>query len=163
MARFKFLLFFAIIFLIFSFIDRVILGVIAVDSILLSHLISIFLIGLINDIITFTYLLIPFVIYLSILPNIIFYSKFHLYLSYLFFFFVYYSLGFNLVSEYLFWDEFGVRFNFIAVDYLLYTHEVINNIKESYPVLVIFLSIGAVSLIFTYFSKNSIKRLHNER
>jgi phosphoglycerol transferase MdoB-like AlkP superfamily enzyme len=38
------------------------------------------------------------------------------------------------VSEWLFWDEFAARFNFIAVDYLLYTHEVLGNIWESYPV-----------------------------
>jgi len=38
------------------------------------------------------------------------------------------------VSEWLFWEEFGARFNFIAVDYLLYTHEVLGNIWESYPV-----------------------------
>ncbi|TBO33904.1 alkaline phosphatase family protein [Aquabacterium lacunae] len=37
-------------------------------------------------------------------------------------------------SEIVFWEEFGTRFNFIAVDYLLYTHEVIGNIRESYPV-----------------------------
>lgn len=37
------------------------------------------------------------------------------------------------VGEILFWDEFGSRFNFIAVDYLLYTHEVMHNIIESYP------------------------------
>lgn len=45
-----------------------------------------------------------------------------------------YLLLFNLVSELLFWQEFGVRYNFIAVDYLVYTHEVIGNIRESYPV-----------------------------
>jgi phosphoglycerol transferase MdoB-like AlkP superfamily enzyme len=38
------------------------------------------------------------------------------------------------VSEWLFWDEFGSRFNFIAVDYLLYTHEVLGNIWQSYPI-----------------------------
>ena len=38
------------------------------------------------------------------------------------------------VSEWFFWEEFGARFNFIAVDYLLYSHEVIGNIRESYPV-----------------------------
>ena len=37
-------------------------------------------------------------------------------------------------SEVVFWTEFGVRFNFIAVDYLVYTHEVIGNIVESYPI-----------------------------
>jgi phosphoglycerol transferase MdoB-like AlkP superfamily enzyme len=43
-----------------------------------------------------------------------------------------YLLLFGLVSEWTFWDEFGVRFNFIAVDYLVYTTEVIGNIRESY-------------------------------
>lgn len=43
-------------------------------------------------------------------------------------------LLFVATSEWLFWDEFGTRFNFIAVDYLIYTHEVIGNIRESYPV-----------------------------
>ena len=38
------------------------------------------------------------------------------------------------VSEFTFWEEFGNRFDFIAVDYLVYTHEVIGNIRESYPV-----------------------------
>ena len=38
------------------------------------------------------------------------------------------------VAEWVFWDEFASRFNFIAVDYLVYTHEVLGNIWESYPV-----------------------------
>ena len=41
-------------------------------------------------------------------------------------------LLFVCVSEWTFWDEFGVRFNFIAVDYLIYTTEVVGNIRESY-------------------------------
>lgn len=41
---------------------------------------------------------------------------------------------FVAASEFLFWNEFSVRFNFIAVDYLIYTREVIGNIKQSYSV-----------------------------
>ena len=55
-------------------------------------------------------------------------------------------------AEFAFWEEFGGRFDFIAVDYLVYTHEVIGNIRESYPVnlwmtiiLVICLSISLIS------------------
>jgi phosphoglycerol transferase MdoB-like AlkP superfamily enzyme len=51
-----------------------------------------------------------------------------LFLIYLF------TLFFVAVSEVVFWDEFSVRFNFIAVDYLMFTDEVIRNIRESYPV-----------------------------
>lgn len=40
---------------------------------------------------------------------------------------------FSLMAEFPFWDEFGVRFNFIAVDYLIYTYEVVSNINQSYP------------------------------
>lgn len=48
---------------------------------------------------------------------------------------------FNAVSEYFFWNEFGVRYNFIAVDYLIYTNEVIGNILESYPIIPLFTAI----------------------
>ncbi|WP_157580521.1 LTA synthase family protein [Segetibacter koreensis] len=50
------------------------------------------------------------------------------------FFLVIFLLLFNAVSEWFFWDEFSVRYNFIAVDYLVYTNEVLGNIKESYPI-----------------------------
>jgi hypothetical protein len=45
-----------------------------------------------------------------------------------------FTLIFVGVSEGVFWEEFSVRFNFIAVDYLVFTTEVIGNIRESYPV-----------------------------
>ncbi len=41
---------------------------------------------------------------------------------------------FLLISEWYFFDEFESRFNTVAIDYLLYTHEVFTNIWESYPV-----------------------------
>lgn len=58
---------------------------------------------------------------------------------------------FNAVSEYFFWNEFGVRYNFIAVDYLIYTNEVIGNIMESYPIIPLFSIILTLTLIVTWF------------
>lgn len=58
---------------------------------------------------------------------------------------------FNAVSEYFFYNEFGLRYNFIAVDYLIYTNEVIGNIMESYPVVPLFLTIFAVAAAFTFY------------
>lgn len=55
----------------------------------------------------------------------------------------------NAISEYFFWNEFGVRYNFIAVDYLVYTNTVIGNIMESYPVIPLFTGVGIISLIVT--------------
>jgi len=51
-------------------------------------------------------------------------------------------LIFGAVAEWLFWDEFSVRFNFIAVDYLVYTTEVMANIRESYPLPLVFTGIA---------------------
>lgn len=56
-------------------------------------------------------------------------------------------LVFEGVAEWIFWDEFGTRFNFIAVDYLVYTREVAGNISESYPLGAIFAGIGVLSLL----------------
>lgn len=92
-----------------------------------------FLLGIINDVAFFSYLLIPFALYLLILPDAIYRSKINKIIVYIGFFINLYLLFFIEVSEWTFWDEFGVRFNFIAVDYLVYTHEVVNNIIESYP------------------------------
>jgi phosphoglycerol transferase MdoB-like AlkP superfamily enzyme len=51
---------------------------------------------------------------------------------------------FSFFAELTFWQEFESRFNFIAVDYLIYTYEVINNINESYPLPLL---IGGVLLL----------------
>jgi phosphoglycerol transferase MdoB-like AlkP superfamily enzyme len=61
---------------------------------------------------------------------------------------VVYALCLTAVAEWVFWDEFAARFNFIAVDYLIYTREVLGNIRESYPVgtLLLLLSIPALLL-----------------
>ncbi|MBF6640792.1 LTA synthase family protein [Flavobacterium sp. J49] len=56
----------------------------------------------------------------------------------------------NAVSEFFFWNEFGVRYNFIAVDYLVYTNTVIGNIMESYPVIPLFTVVGLMTLAITY-------------
>ena len=63
------------------------------------------------------------------------------------------------MAEFPFWDEFGVRFNFIAVDYLIYTYEVVSNINQSYPLpLIIAVLIGLVIGTFILLSKTGILR-----
>ncbi len=69
----------------------------------------------------------------------------------------------NAISEFFFWNEFGVKYNFIAVDYLVYTNEVIGNIMQSYPVIPLFSTLFIVAGFVTYFivkkSKNYIKNI----
>jgi hypothetical protein len=49
-------------------------------------------------------------------------------------------------AELLFWNEFATRFNFIAVDYLVYTREVLGNIRQSYPVAPLLAGVAAAVL-----------------
>jgi phosphoglycerol transferase MdoB-like AlkP superfamily enzyme len=69
----------------------------------------------------------------------------------------------NAISEFFFWNEFGVKYNFIAVNYLVYTNEVIGNIMQSYPVIPIFTTLFVISGTITYFivkrSKNYIESI----
>ncbi|MEO8670953.1 MAG: sulfatase-like hydrolase/transferase [Tahibacter sp.] len=61
---------------------------------------------------------------------------------------------FVAVAEWTFWEEFQTRFNFIAVDYLVYTNEVIGNIQESYPIPLILSALGIATLA-TWLCKRS--------
>ncbi|RXF70590.1 LTA synthase family protein [Arcticibacter tournemirensis] len=61
---------------------------------------------------------------------------------------------FSFFAEITFWEEFESRFNFIAVDYLIYTYEVVNNINESYPLpLLIGGVLALVVLVILLFSR----------
>ena len=59
-------------------------------------------------------------------------------------------LTLNVVSEWFFWNEFVSRYNFIAVDYLVYTSEVLGNIWESYPIAWILVVLIALSIVIIY-------------
>lgn len=93
-----------------------------------------FTLGLFFDLVEASYYIVPLLLYIWLLPEKVFQKKWHSYFLYTFFFIQSFLLLFNAVSEWLFWDEFTTRFNFIAVDYLVYTTEVIGNIQQSYPI-----------------------------
>jgi phosphoglycerol transferase MdoB-like AlkP superfamily enzyme len=113
-----------------------------------SALTAAFAVGVLHDLLFGLYASIPVIVYLLLVPQRLFQSRAHQVLTWFFFAFVYWSLLFVAVSEWVFWEEFGVRFNFIAVDYLVYTTEVVDNILESYPVaaLVSAIAIAALAL-----------------
>ena len=149
MSRYRFLGYFFIIFVSISFITRILLLTYSF-SLLDSgvfELIKLFLLGLFYDIAAFFYYIIPFVVYLYFVPRKIFNSKVHKVISLVIFFMIVYGIIFNGFSEWFFWEEFGKRFNFIAVDYLVYTHEVIQNIRESYPMPILISGIFIITTI----------------
>ena len=76
-----------------------------------------------------------------------------------------FAMFLTAVSQWLFWDELTSRFNFIAVDYLVYMDEVVGNIQESYPVVPILLVIGIIAAIGGYIysrwhSNHEVKRIN---
>jgi phosphoglycerol transferase MdoB-like AlkP superfamily enzyme len=97
--------------------------------------------GFFFDTITFFYWAIPFAFYLVLVPDRVFNHAWHKPIVHAVFFVIIAALLFDAAAEYLFFDEFGVRFNFIAVDYLVYTREVLGNIRESYSLTPIFSAI----------------------
>jgi phosphoglycerol transferase MdoB-like AlkP superfamily enzyme len=64
-------------------------------------------------------------------------------------------LVFITTSEWFFWDEFGARFNFIAVDYLIWTQEVWGNISESYPMGIIIPAIALLAVLVVWGMKRA--------
>jgi len=115
-----------------------------------------FMLGLLHDLAFFSYLLIPFVLYLLVIPNRIYQSQLHKIFSIIGFIVCLYLLFFIELSEWTFWDEFGVRFNFIAVDYLVYTHEVVNNIIESYPLGKLLSGIFVITIVCFWFVRRTL-------
>jgi len=99
---------------------------------------KIFLVGFFYDCVTFSYFSMPYVILATFLPDRAFNGRIFRTTSYFLFLLATSVLLFDAVAEYFFFDEFGTRFNFIAIDYLVYTKEVLRTIRESYPLGKIF-------------------------
>ena len=120
------------------------------------NLLKIFVIGLFYDLAAASFAVIPIVLYLWLLPAKWYNRKFNRVLLFIYFFFVVFTLIFNAVSEWFFWEEFSVRYNFIAVDYLVYTTEVIGNIRQSYPINSIMAGLVIITAAIIYLLREKI-------
>ena len=143
--------------IVFSAVTRTILLVKSLPQLELNTLllVKIYAVGFFFDCVTFTYFAIPFVLVALLLTDRMFNSAIFRACVYAVGFVITYLMLFNVVAEYTFFDEFATRFNFIAVDYLIYTNEVIGNIRESYPVNAIL----AALLLVNVFAFLPVKKL----
>ncbi|WP_245574829.1 LTA synthase family protein [Aequorivita capsosiphonis] len=105
--------------------------------------------GVFFDIGVISFFSIFYVLYLLLFPNKYIGNIFDKTLTYGFYFITTLIFTFSFFAEFTFWEEFQNRFNFIAVDYLIYTYEVVQNINQSYPIPLLLLII--FSLVFLQF------------
>lgn len=119
----------------------------------IAEILLTFSIGCVYDITAFTYFLIPIGIAYLAHPA----RSRKTYITCIASAFIAFLL-FMTISEILFWEEFSSRFNFIAVDYLVYTQEVIGNIKESYPLTELLIGILSISIFCGFYAA---KKLYN--
>ncbi len=70
---------------------------------------------------------------------------------------------FTFFAEITFWEEFKCRFNFVAVDYLIYTFEVVQNIHESYPLYLLIPTMLLITgiIIFYFWKKQYFSETFN--
>ena len=149
-GRYSLLFHFIIWFLTLSLLLRIAFFIWQYDEVSWS-LISIlrtFFTGLFFDFGTVTFISLCSIFYYSLMPNKWIGSILDKILIYFFTSLTVFILVFTFFAELTFWDEFKTRFNFIAVDYLIYTHEVVANIKQSYPLPLL---IGGVLLLSAAF------------
>ncbi len=102
------------------------------------------------DLVVASALLAPVLIYEAMLPNRWRAARLHRWLRAAWLCASVALLLFGAVSEFTFWIEFSNRLNFIALDYLIYTSEVIGNIRESYPVGAILTVIGVAAVLTSW-------------
>jgi phosphoglycerol transferase MdoB-like AlkP superfamily enzyme len=145
-GRFSLLFHFIVWFLVVSQLLRIELFLWQYDEVSwnIVSLLRTLLTGFFFDIGTIAFVSLPAVIYYALLPNRFVGSLTDRIITWFFLSLTVFILVFTFFAELTFWDEFRTRFNFIAVDYLIYTHEVVANIQQSYPLPLL---VGGVLLI----------------
>lgn len=118
---------------------------------------AIFIRGAWFDLAALAWLAAPMLLYEALLPKRVRANRWHRPARFAFFVFAIFLLLFGAVSEFTFWEEFTSRFNFIAVDYLIYTNEVIGNIRESYPVGWILAAIAMIAALLIWSMRRAIR------
>ncbi len=142
---------FFVVFLGISFLTRVALLIKAAHDVTWTlSLLAAFGWGVLYDLGAAAFASLPLIVLLTVLPSGALRKAWIRWLIGGFGFGIIFALLFGAAAEWTFWDEFGVRFNFIAVDYLVYTTEVMGNIRESYPIPLIIGALATVAVLFKW-------------
>lgn len=147
-TRYVFLIKLGIVYCILQFLLRIVLMAIGAKEIIWDTSVTIKMLGLgfCYDMLVVFYLLLPVALLLLLKDKWLNNGIVRKILQGMLFCFGVYC-AFVLVSEYYFWEEFHTRYNFIAVDYLIYTQELFGNIFESYSLIILVLSVLVLATI----------------
>jgi phosphoglycerol transferase MdoB-like AlkP superfamily enzyme len=118
-----------------------------------------FLIGFHLDVYVALLFTLPLLFWFWIVPARWFRAKWHRRLFAVGFFLFWTVEVFLLIAEFYFFDEFKSRFNTVAVDYLLYPHEVFINIWDEYPVVLIVLLCTACAAAWLWLAQRWFGRM----
>lgn len=155
-STYSLLINFFLLYIVFSFVLRIGFSIASLQKADISFLslLNVFALGFLFDIGVGMFFVLPYSLYLLLFPQKYNNSFFNRAMTFFCFTVAVLILLFSFFAEVTFWQEFESRFNFIAVDYLVYTYEVINNINESYPLpLLITAMLIMTSLVFLLFYK----------
>ncbi len=160
-SRFALLFSMGILYLGLSLLTRLILLIWSFQDVNVSlvWILKAFLTGFVFDLCVATLFLFLYTLYLLLFPKRWIGSLVDRIFTYFYMTVLLIIMYFSVMAEYPFWEEFGVRFNFIAVDYLIYTYEVVSNINESYPIaLIVLVLVALIAGTLTLLSKKHIFR-----
>jgi len=115
----------------------------------LADVLHLYAIGAVYDLSFLLYAALPLALYLTLCPEKLWCSHGHRRFLTVLTGMSLFTMLFVATAEWIFWDEFGVRFNFIAVDYLVYSKEVLSNIVESYPIFRLLGLLAIISIVAT--------------
>lgn len=150
--RYRTLFWVLLLFLLINFLTRLGLLIFEGDSqnFALPVLAKILFSGFIYDLAAGVYVLIPFILLALIIGNGPKRRWLHAVLATGLLALAVFGFLFTALAEGTFWNEFSSRFNFIAVDYLIYTREVLGNIWQSYPVTWLLLGLAGIALLLLW-------------
>ncbi len=103
-------------------------------------------VGEVFDAVTALWLVVPLVLYLSLLPERWFRARLQRAVLWGGLAVATFTALFVGAVEYYFFDEFNSRFNFVAVDYLAYPTEVADNVWQSYHVPLVVTLVGVLTV-----------------
>jgi phosphoglycerol transferase MdoB-like AlkP superfamily enzyme len=147
-----------------AFAARVLLSVVSLkqDLVGAGMLPRIFATGALMDAITALYMVLPFALYLWLAPRRLYRSRIGRALVFAGMALTIGGCIYLVASEYFFFDEFNARFNYVAVEYLIYPTEVLTNIRDSYPVYQVLAAAVISAVALTWLLRGRIRAAFDE-